>query len=209
MADVPGRGPLPCACRPGAVAKRDYEYEYERNGAANVFVAFEPLAGWRRYAVTERRTAVDFARFPRGLLDGPYRAAEKLAVVMDNPNTHAPGSRFEAFPPAEAKRLADRLGIHAPTPKHGSWLNMAESDLSVLARQLPDRVPDRAALAAAVAARERGRNRRKSGADWRFTAADARGSSSSGYTRSSVEPWRTTRMPNNVYLTPYGTHVGR
>ena len=92
---------------------------------------------------------------------------------MDNLNTHTPGSLFEAFEPAEAKRLADRLEIH-PTPKHGSWLNMAEIDLSVLARQLPDRIPDQAALAAAVAARERDRNKRKAGADWRFTTADAR-----------------------------------
>jgi hypothetical protein len=169
VGDVPGRDPLPC--RPGSAAKRDYEYK--RNGTANVFVAFEPLAGWRHYEVTERRTAVDFARFVRGLLDGPYAGAAKLVVVMDNLNTHTPGSLFEAFPPDEAKRLADRLEIH-PTPKHGSWLNMAEIDLSVLARQLPGRVPDKDALAAAAAARERDRNRRKSGADWRFTTADAR-----------------------------------
>ena len=170
VADVPGREPRPC--RPGSAAKRDHEYK--RNGTANVFVAFEPLAGWRHYEVTDRRTAVDFARFLRGLLDGPrYRDAERLVVVMDNLNTHTPGSLFEAFEPAEAKRLAGRLEIH-PTPKHGSWLNMAEIDLSVLARQLPDRIPDRPALTAAVAARERDRNKRKAGADWRFTTADAR-----------------------------------
>ena len=169
VANVPGRGPLPC--RPGDAAKQDYEYR--RNGTANVFCAFEPLAGWRHYDVTDRRTAVDFARFMRGLLTGRYKDAEKVVLVMDNLNTHTPGSLFEAFPPEQAKRLADRLEIH-PTPKHGSWLNMAEIDLSVLARQLPARVPDKAALTVAVSARERDRNKRKSGADWRFTTADAR-----------------------------------
>jgi len=167
VADV--RDPLPC--RRGRTARRDYEYK--RNGTANVFVAFEPLAGWRHYDVTDRRTAVDFARFMRGLLTGRYRDAEKVVVVMDNLNTHSPGSLFEAFPPDEAKGLATRLEIH-PTPKHGSWMNMAEIDLSVLVRQLPKRVPDKVALAAAVAARERDRNHRKAGADWRFTTADAR-----------------------------------
>ena len=169
VADVPGREPTPPA--PGRPARQDYEYK--RSGTANLFCAFEPLAGWRRYEVTDRRTAVDFARFLRGLLDGPYKDAEVIVLVMDNLNTHSPGSLFEAFPPEEAKALAARLEVH-PTPKHGSWLNMAEIDLSALARDLPQRVPDKPALAAAVAAREQDRNGRKAGADWRFTTADAR-----------------------------------
>ena len=123
--------------------------------------------------MTDRRTAVDFARFLRGLLDGPYKDAEVIVLVMDNLNTHSPGSLFEAFPPDEAKALATRLEIH-PTPKHGSWLNAAEIELSTLARALPDRVPDKAALAAAVAAHEQDRNGRAAGADWRFTTDDAR-----------------------------------
>ena len=163
------RGPTPCA--PGRPARRDYEYK--RNGTANVFCAFEPLAGWRRLEVTDRRTRRDFAAFVKGLLDGRYKHAEKVVLVMDQLNTHSPASLYEAFTPQEAKRLADRLEIHH-TPKHGSWLNVAEVELSALGKRLPPRVPDAAALALHVAAVERDRNRAGKGCDWQFTAGDAR-----------------------------------
>jgi hypothetical protein len=169
LADVPGREPL--ACSPGRAARADYEYR--RAGTANVFCAFEPLADWRRFDVTERRTAVDFATFLKDLLDGRYRDAERVVLVVDNLNTHTPASLYAAFDPAEARRLADRLEIHY-TPRHGSWLDMAEVELSVLGRRLPDRVPDRASLAAHAAAVQRERNDAKKGCDWRFTTADAR-----------------------------------
>lgn len=163
------RGPAPCA--PGRPARQDYEYK--RNGTANVFCAFEPLAGWRRLEVTDRRTRRDFAAFVKGLLDERYKHAEKVVLVMDQLNTHSPASLYEAFTPQEAKRLADRLEIHH-TPKHGSWLNVAEVELSALGKRLPPRVPDATALARHVAAVERDRNRAGKGCDWQFTAADAR-----------------------------------
>jgi hypothetical protein len=162
--------PLPC--RPGDVAKVDYEYE--REGTANVFVAFEPLGGWRHYEVTERRTAVDFARFVRDLVDGPrYRDAEKVVLVMDNLNTHTPASLYAAFGPEEAHRIARKLEIHY-TPKHGSWLNVAEIELSALARRVDDRTPDADALARRAALVEAERNAAGKGADWQFITEDAR-----------------------------------
>jgi hypothetical protein len=161
--------PLPC--RPGDAAKADYEYE--RNGTGNIFVAFEPLGGWRTLQVTRRRTKVDFAHFVRDLVDGRYKEAEKLVLIMDNLNTHSPASLYDAFPPEEARRIADKLEVHY-TPKHGSWLNVAEVELSVLGRQLPDRIPDLAALTTHVAAAERERNDAARGCDWQFTNADAR-----------------------------------
>ena len=167
LADV--REPAPCA--PGRPARRDYEYR--RNGTANIFCAFEPLAGWRRLEVTGRRTKLDFAAFVKQLLDGRYKDAEKLVLVMDQLNTHSPASLYEAFAPEEAKRLADRLEIHH-TPKHGSWLNVAEVELSAPGKRLPARVPDAAARARHVAAVERDRNDAARGCDWQFTAADAR-----------------------------------
>jgi hypothetical protein len=118
--------------RPGTVER--FDYVYTRNGVASLFLACEPLAGWRHLAVTDHRCRSDWAVFIRALLEGRYRDAEKLVLVMDQLNTHSPASLYEAFPPEEAKRLADRLEIHH-TPKHGSWLNMAEIELSVLARQ--------------------------------------------------------------------------
>ena len=164
------RPPLPV--RPGSPAKEDSEYV--RNGTANLFMAFEPLGGRRLVAVTERRTAVDFGRFLRRLLDEVYPDAERVVLVTDNLNTHAPASLYEAFAPAEARRLAERLEWHY-TPKHGSWLNMAECELSVLARQCLDRrIPDRDALTAEVAAWEQDRNAAGVVADWQFTTADAR-----------------------------------
>ena len=164
------RTPLPP--EPGRPAR--YDCEYVRNGTANLFVAFEPLAGWRHVEVTDTRTRRDWAWFVKGLVDGRYRDAEKVVLVMDQLNTHSAASLYEAFPPDEARRVAERLEIHH-TPKHGSWLNMAEIELAALANQcMGDRVEDKPTLARDVAAWQRGRNRQHRAADWRFTTADAR-----------------------------------
>ena len=164
------REPLPM--RAGRPAKEDSEYV--RHGTANLFMAFEPLAGKRLVEVTERRTAVDFARFVKRLLDESYPDAAKVVLVTDNLNTHGVGSLYEAFAPAEARRLAERIEWHF-TPKHGSWLNMAEVELSVLSRQCLDRrIPDAATLAVEVAAWQAERNAAGVKADWQFTTADAR-----------------------------------
>jgi hypothetical protein len=164
------RPPLPV--RPKRPAKEDHEYE--RNGTANVFMLFEPLRGWRHAEVTRRRTNRDFARVVRELLDVWYPAAERVVLVLDNLSTHTPAALYEAFEPAEARRLVERLEIHY-TPKHGSWMNMAELELSVLARQCPDRrIPDLATLSREVAAWEGGRNRAAVKVDWQLTTADAR-----------------------------------
>jgi hypothetical protein len=120
--------------RPGRAER--YDREYTRLGTANLFLAFEPLGGWREAAVTDRRQRGDWARFVRGLVDGRYKDADRVVLVLDQLNTHSPASLYEAFPPEEAKRVADRLEIHH-TPKHGSWLNMAETELSALGRDLP------------------------------------------------------------------------
>jgi hypothetical protein len=164
------REPLPV--RPGEPAKQDYEYE--RGGVANLFMAFEPLAGRRHVEATERKTAVDFARFLRVVSDELYPDAERIVLVCDNLNTHTPAALYEAFEPAQARRLAERFEWHY-TPKHGSWLNVAEVELSVLARQCLDRrIPDREALRREVAAWERQRNAAVVKVDWQFTTADAR-----------------------------------
>jgi hypothetical protein len=164
------RTPLPA--EPGQVAREDYEYE--RCGTANLFMAFEPLAGQRHVQVTERRTAVDFAHVIRDLVDRLYPEAETIVLVMDNLNTHKLASLYEAFEPAEARRLLEKLEIHY-TPKHGSWLNMAETELSVLARQCLDRrIADQADLAYEVAVWQDSRNEAVCRVDWRFTTADAR-----------------------------------
>ena len=163
------REPLPPA--PGRVER--YDCVYVRNGTASLFLAFEPLAGWRHVAVTEGRKRTDWAGFVRALLDGRYADAEKVVLVMDQLNTHSPASLYDAFPPEEAKRLADRLEIHH-TPKHGSWLNLAEVEFSALARDLPERVGSRPDLERHVAAWERRRNGAGITAEWRFTTADAR-----------------------------------
>jgi hypothetical protein len=137
-------------------------------------MVFEPLAGQRRVKVTERRRAVDFAHLIRELSDAQYPHAEKIVLVMDNLNTHKPTSLSEAFAPAEARRLMERLEIHY-TPKHGSWLNMAETELSVLTTQcLNRRLPDPIILRQEVAAWEQRRNQAKGTVDWRFTTPQAR-----------------------------------
>jgi hypothetical protein len=162
----------PLLTEPGHPQRVDYEYE--RAGVVNLFLVCEPLAGKRWVTVTEHRTKVDFAQQIKELVDERYPQAERIVLVMDNLNTHSPGSLYEAFPPAEARRLADKLEIHH-TPKHGSWLNMAEIELSVLTRQCLDRrVPDADTLKAEVIAWQDCRNAREAGVDWRFTTEDAR-----------------------------------
>src|SRR6266498_1934745 len=162
--------PVPVA--PGRPARQDYEYE--RRGVCNLFLVCEPLAGWRDVMVSERRTRIDWAHCVKDLLEVHYPDAERVVLVQDNLNTHTPASLYEAFPPAEAKRLADRLELHY-TPKHGSWLNMAEIELSVLAEQCLDRrLADRASLEREVAAWQATRNATGRGVDWRFTTEDAR-----------------------------------
>jgi transposase len=164
------RDPLPM--EPGQPERIDEHYE--RKGTRNLFLACEPMRGWRHIRVTERRTKVDWADFIRELVDVHYPEAEKIVLVMDNLNTHRPSSLYEAFEPAEAKRIWDRLEIHY-TPKHGSWLNIAECEFSVLSRQCTNRrIPDEATLANAVAAWEQERNDRPARVNWRFTTEDAR-----------------------------------
>jgi transposase len=151
-----------------------YDYEYKRNGVANIFMMFEPLAGKRRVKVTERRTKKDWAECIRELVDQMYPQAEKIVLVMDNLNTHKKASLYEAFEAAKAKRIADKLEIHY-TPKHGSWLNMAEIEISVLTRQcLAERMGDMKHLEKEVLAWEHKRNAKEAKVDWRFTTEDAR-----------------------------------
>ena len=162
----------PAPMRPGR--PRRYDYEYERAGVASVFLFTEALRGWRKVSSRERRTAVDWAEEVRSLLDEDYPSAEKVVLVCDNLNTHDVSSLYEAFPPEEARRLAERLEIHY-TPKHGSWLNIAECELSALSRQcLARRTGSLRELGRKVNPWAKERNRRKRGVDWRFTTDDAR-----------------------------------
>ena len=153
---------------------RRIDYEYERNGVANLFMLFAPLEGWRHVEVTDRRTAIDYARILRDISDKYYPQARKIVLVQDNLSTHKPASLYEAFPAHEARRLVERFEWHY-TPKHGSWLNMAESELAVLSSQCLDRrIPDKPKLISEVAAWEKARNKYNAVADWQFTTADAR-----------------------------------
>ena len=145
------------------------DHEYVRNGVANIFVAVEPLTGQRHVEITERRTRVEFAHFVKRLLDEHYPDAVKVRLVMDNLNTHEIASLYATFEPAEARRLADRLDIHY-TPKHGSWLNIAEIEFSVMQSQcLNRRIPDLATMRAEMAAWEAARNNRGAPVNWQFT----------------------------------------
>ena len=163
---------VPMPAEPGR--PRRVDYEYERNGTANIFMFAEPLAGWRQTLVTERRTAVDWAVAVRDLVDNRYADARVIVLVMDNLNTHTLGSLYEAFPPAEARRIAKRLEIHH-TPKHGSWLNMAENELSALSRQcLARRIGVIDDLRSEVHAWEATRNTDQVQIRWRFTIDQAR-----------------------------------
>ena len=164
------RTPVPVA--PGQPAR--YDTEYERNGVSNLFMFFCPLLNWRHVKVTDQRTAVDWAEGMCELVEVHFPAAERITVVLDNLNTHTPAALYAAFAPAEAKRIWDKLEFHY-TPKHGSWLNMAEIELSVLSRQCLDRrIPDQPTLIREVAAWEAERNAMHATVNWRFTTADAR-----------------------------------
>jgi transposase len=164
------REPLPL--EPGKPVRQDSEYV--RNGVVNLFLWVEPLVGKRGVTVTERRTTVDFAEQLRHLVDEVYRDAEQVVLVTDNLNTHSIACLYEAFPPAEARRIAQRIEWHF-TPEHGSWLNIAELELSVLARQCVNRrIPDKERLQSEVAAWETERNAVAVTIDWQFTTADAR-----------------------------------
>ncbi len=162
----------PLAVRPGAVER--WDHVYVRNGVASLFLACEPLAGWRHVEVKDHRRRRDWAAFIRSLLNGRYRHAEKVVLVMDQLNTHSAASLYEAFPPWEAKRLAERLDIHH-TPKHGSWLNQAEIELSALGRQcLSRRIARSETLERLIGRWEQERNTPGTEVTWRFTTADAR-----------------------------------
>lgn len=163
---------VPIPAKPGRVARHDYEYV--RNGTANLFMLFAPLQGWRHVKVTDRHAAVDYAQVLKDIADTHFPDARRIVLVQDNLSTHKPASLYEAFPAAEARRLVERFEWHY-TPRHGSWLDMAESELSVLSRQCLDRrIPDRQTLIEEVAAWHDSRNKRHSKADWQFTTADAR-----------------------------------
>ena len=162
----------PVAAAPGRPAREDYEYE--RNGVAAIFCAVAPHLGWRRIEERERKTRTDYAHFLRALCDGHFAGAEKIVLVQDNLNTHSPASLYEAFAPAEAARIRARFEFHF-TPKHGSWLNIAEIELSALARGcLARRIPDRPTLACELRAWERARNLSTRSIRWQFTTATAR-----------------------------------
>jgi hypothetical protein len=163
---------IPLPARPGRFER--FDYEYRRNGTRNLFMFFEPLACYRHVRVTQRRTMQDFARCMRWLVDEAYPDARLIRIVLDNLNTHKPAALYEAFPPAEANRILKRLEFHF-TPKHASWLNMAEIEFSVFARQcLDQRIPDEQALKHEVKALEVERNTSQATVNWQFTSQDAR-----------------------------------
>jgi hypothetical protein len=163
---------VPLPAKPGKAQR--YDYEYQRNGTRNLFMFFEPQQGWRHVAVTEHRTMQDFAHQMRWLVDEAYPEAEIIRLVLDNLNTHRPASLYQAFAPAEARRILQRLEFHY-TPKHGSWLNMAEMEFSVFSRQCLDRrIPDETILQREVLALERERNQVGARVNWQFTSRDAR-----------------------------------
>lgn len=164
------RTPLPA--RPGESEK--FDYEYERNGVSNLFILFTPLEGWRHVKVTDRHTKVDWAQLIKELVDEHHPEKERIILVMDNLNTHKLGPLYEAFAPAEAHRIANRLEIHY-TPKHGSWLDMAEIEIGVLVRQYLDRrLPDQETLRRQINAWQNIRHQKAIQVDWRFTTEDAR-----------------------------------
>ena len=162
---------LPLPMKPGQIQR--YDYEYRRNGTRNLFLFFEPLTGWRHIEVTEHRTKLDFAHQMRWLVDVAYPDVECIDLVFDNLNTHTYAALYEAFEAAEARRIARKLAFHY-TPKHASWLNMAEIEFSVISRKLSPRVPDEDALKRKVTAIELSRNQSASTVDWQFTTDDAR-----------------------------------
>lgn len=163
---------VPIPAKPGRPKRIDYEYE--RNGTANIFMLFAPLEGWRHVEITDRHAAVDYARLLKDVADRWFPNAAKIVLIQDNLSTHKPASLYEAFPPAEARRLVERFEWHY-TPKHGSWLNMAETELGILSSQCLDRrIPSKESLIEEAAAWEAARNTHHAKADWQFTTADAR-----------------------------------
>ncbi len=167
-----GETRVPIAAAPGRPNRVDYEYE--RCGVSNLFMFVEPLRGWRHVWVTDRRTKQDWAHAIQALVDTHDPAAERIVLVLDNLNTHTLGALYETFPPEEARRLSRKLELHY-TPKHGSWLNIAEIELSVLSRQCLDRrIPEQAELAQEVTTWTHERNLNHNRVDWRFTTTDAR-----------------------------------
>jgi hypothetical protein len=173
----------PLAIAAGEPARQDYEYK--RQGTANIFISVEPLAGWRQVTVTEQRTKVDFATEMQRLVDIHFPQAKCIRVVMDNLNTHRPSSLYDAFAPEEANRIKHRLEFHY-TPKHASWLNMAEIEISALSRQcLHRRIPDKEALAKETAACQKQRNQDHVVIKWHFTTTNARTKLSRLYPKTS------------------------
>src|ERR1700682_3828645 len=163
---------LPIPMKPGRPAR--FDYEYERNGTANLFMMFAPLEGWRRVKVTDRHTAVDYAHVLKDLADRHFANAKTIVLVQDNLNIHSKASLYEAFPAAEARRLVERFEWHY-TPKHGSWLDLAESELGVLSSQCLDRrIPDKQTLVEEIAAWEQDRNANHTKANWQFSTSNAR-----------------------------------
>ncbi len=151
-----------------------YDSEYERNGGVNIFLCSEPLKGTRSVKITDSRTRIDWAFFMKDVLDKQYPNADKIVLILDNLNIHSPGSFYEAFEPEEARRLFDRLEVHH-TPKHGSWLNVSEIELSVLSRQcLNRRIPDKGTYEREIEKWNTDRNNQQKGVDWQFTTKDAR-----------------------------------
>jgi hypothetical protein len=158
--------------KPGQPARVDYEYE--RNGTANLFMVFAPLEGWRHIKITDRRTAIDYAHLLKEVADIHFPDAIKIVLVQDNLNTHGPSSLYEAFPAVEARRLVERFEWHF-TPKHGSWLDLAESELGHLTKQCLDRrIPDKKTLIKEIASWEKNRNKNHFKANWQFTTEKAR-----------------------------------
>jgi hypothetical protein len=162
----------PLSATPGRLER--YDYEYERQGVANLFIFFEPLGGRRHIQVTDQRTKRDWAYFIKELIDIHYPEAELIRLVLDNLNTHVPGALYETFEPQEARRILEKIEFHY-TPKHGSWLNMAEIELSALTRQCLDRrIADKELLSTEVSAWETERNEKVVVVNWQFTTEDAR-----------------------------------
>ncbi len=167
-----GENRIPIPAEPGQPSR--YDYEYVREGTCNLFAFFQPKTGWRHIKVTHRRTAIDFAECMKDLVDGLFPSATLIRVVLDNLNTHTPAALYQAFPPEEARRILSKLEFHY-TPKHGSWLNMVEIELSVLSRQcLNRRIPNVDIMKQEIAAWELERNQQKATVNWRFTNQDAR-----------------------------------
>lgn len=163
---------MPLPARPGEPEK--YDFEYERNGVSNLFMLSAPLEGWRHVKVTDHHTKVDWAHVIKELVDEHYPEKKKIVLVMDNLNTHKVSSLYAAFKPEEARRIAERLEIHY-TPKHGSWLDMAEIEIGVMARQCLDRrIPDQNTLKREIKAWQDERNKKEIRVNWRFTTKDAR-----------------------------------